>query len=167
MICNGSDVSKTTQPSFIHRNTDLTMINGWKYLYEHSRNQLRSCSAPGGKKAENSSTETGRKSHFDFPASTSPPNKSAELRARRDGPRGLWLLTQGEAKGGACLQSHSVFRELSEELVPVSPHVEDWRNQWTLHPSGLQKTRKSNRWFVTANTAQHNWEKSHNLRVLP
>lgn len=30
-----------TQPSFIHRNIDLTMIYGPKYLYENSRIELK------------------------------------------------------------------------------------------------------------------------------
>lgn len=56
-----------TQPSFIHRNTDLNMIYGPKHLYENSRSKLRSRSALG----ENSSTEAG-KNNFTSPASSSP-----------------------------------------------------------------------------------------------
>lgn len=150
IICNRSDVNKMTQPSLIHRNTDLTMINGPKYLYENSRIQLRSCHASGINKAEDSSIETDKKNHLNLPASTSTPNLHSSV-LRENAPVCDYFLME-KLRVKPC---YGFFEELSEALVSVSPHLEDWQNEYTLHLWGPQKTKKNGGWLVAANTVQH------------
>lgn len=45
--------NRKSDPSFLHRDANLTTVYGPKYLCENSTNQLRNCNAPGECKAKN------------------------------------------------------------------------------------------------------------------
>lgn len=142
-----------TQPLFSHINTDLTITYRPKCLYENYWSQLRSWSALG----KNSSTETGKKSNFTSPASTSPPNQlnsvpgenalicDYSLREKlrvEHASNVLAFLLRTSKRTGFCFTSLGGLTKPIYFACLVS-----------------LKTKKSGGWLVAANTAQHSWEK--------
>lgn len=143
-----------------HRSTDLTMIDGPKYLYEGYRFQLRSCSSPDECNINNSWIEIGRTSNFTLAASVLPTSqyssaprdtnliqnlslgKRVECASNIPGLPVNWLGT------GLCLASHRSLTELARPRCLRQQKIQKrkgWhtatsRNLWSLEKMYNTKT---------------------------
>lgn len=72
------------------------------YLYKNSRIQLKSCSAAGENKTEDSHTEISKKSNFTLLASASPSSQHSSM-PRQNAPSHDYSLG-GKVNNGTCLQ---------------------------------------------------------------